>query len=103
MASVSGEPRDVVLLGSTGSIGTQAVDVVRRNPDRFRVTGLAAGGGQPRLLAAQAAELGAVAVAVDDAAAAGAVRDLLADGVELLAGPGGVADLAGRPADVVLN
>ena len=37
--------REVVLLGSTGSIGTQAVDVVRRNPDRFRVVGLAAGGG----------------------------------------------------------
>ncbi|MET7868182.1 hypothetical protein, partial [Micromonospora taraxaci] len=28
-------PRDLVLLGSTGSIGTQAIDIVRRNPDRF--------------------------------------------------------------------
>ena len=32
-------PRDLVLLGSTGSIGTQAIDIVRRNPDRFRVVG----------------------------------------------------------------
>jgi len=100
---VSGEPRDVVLLGSTGSIGTQAVDVVRRNPDRFRVTGLAAGGGQPALLAEQAAGLGVRTVAVHDAAARAAVADLLPAGVELLAGPGAVAELAGRPADVVLN
>ena len=39
--------RDVVILGSTGSIGTQALDVVRANPDRFRVVGLTAGGSQP--------------------------------------------------------
>ena len=42
--------RDIVLLGSTGSIGTQALDVVARNPDRFRVVGLAAGGGDVALL-----------------------------------------------------
>ena len=36
--------RDVVVLGSTGSIGTQALEIVRRNPDRFRVVGLTAGG-----------------------------------------------------------
>jgi 1-deoxy-D-xylulose-5-phosphate reductoisomerase len=100
---VSGEPRDVVLLGSTGSIGTQAVDVIRRNPGRFRVTGLAAGGGQPALLAEQAALLGVRTVAVHDAAARAAVAGLLPAGVELLAGPGAVAELAGRPADVVLN
>jgi 1-deoxy-D-xylulose-5-phosphate reductoisomerase len=51
--------RDVVLLGSTGSIGTQAADIIRRNPDRFRVVGLAAGGGNPALLASQALEFGA--------------------------------------------
>src|SRR5215470_3436698 len=38
-----GRCRDVVLLGSTGSIGTQAADIIRRNPDRFRLTALAAG------------------------------------------------------------
>ncbi|MFE3325661.1 hypothetical protein ACFXN4_12675, partial [Streptomyces sp. NPDC059176] len=38
--------RDVVVLGSTGSIGTQAIDLVLRNPDRFRVTGLSAAGGR---------------------------------------------------------
>ena len=63
------EPREVVILGSTGSIGTQALDIVRRNPGRFRVVALAAGGGQPELLARQAAEFGVAAVAVASPAA----------------------------------
>jgi 1-deoxy-D-xylulose-5-phosphate reductoisomerase len=49
--------RDVVILGSTGSIGTQALDVVRSNPDRFRVVGLTAGGGRRDLFDQQVAEL----------------------------------------------
>ncbi len=49
--------RDVVVLGSTGSIGTQALDVVRANPDRFRVVALTAGGGQPALFEEQVREL----------------------------------------------
>ncbi len=64
---VESQPREVVILGSTGSIGTQALDIVRRNPDRFRVVALAAGGGQPDLLARQAAEFGVAAVAVASA------------------------------------
>src|SRR5690242_21793231 len=56
--------RDIVLLGSTGSIGTQAIDIARRNPDRFRVVGIGAGGGNVELLAAQALELGVDVVAV---------------------------------------
>jgi 1-deoxy-D-xylulose-5-phosphate reductoisomerase len=48
--------RDVVVLGSTGSIGTQALDVVRANPDRFRVVGLTAGGSQQDLYDAQVGE-----------------------------------------------
>ena len=72
--AVESQPRDVVILGSTGSIGTQALDIVRRNPDRFRVVALAAGGGQPDLLARQAAEFGPAAVAVASPAAAAEVR-----------------------------
>jgi 1-deoxy-D-xylulose-5-phosphate reductoisomerase len=49
--------RDVVILGSTGSIGTQALEVVRANPDRFRVVGLTAGGSNRELFEAQCAEL----------------------------------------------
>jgi 1-deoxy-D-xylulose-5-phosphate reductoisomerase len=49
--------RDVVILGSTGSIGTQALDLVRSHPDRFRVVGLTAGGSQPGLFRGQVEEL----------------------------------------------
>ena len=109
-------PRDVVLLGSTGSIGTQAIDIVRRNPDRFRVVGLGAGGGNVELLAAQALELGVDAVGV---ARSTAVQDLqLAFYAEasrrgyatggfripkILAGPDAMTELARWPCDVVLN
>jgi 1-deoxy-D-xylulose-5-phosphate reductoisomerase len=50
------ERRDIVILGSTGSVGTQALDVVRANPDRFRVVGLTAGGSQEQLFAEQVGE-----------------------------------------------
>ena len=52
--------KDVVILGSTGSIGTQALDLVRANPDRFRVVGLTAGGSNPDLFEQQVAEFGPV-------------------------------------------
>ena len=60
----------VLILGSTGSIGTQALDVIAANPDRFDVVGLAAGGGNPELLARQRAETGVTRIAVADPAAA---------------------------------
>ena len=66
-----------MILGSTGSIGTQALDIVRRNPDRFRVVALAAGGGSPALLASQAAEFGVPVVAVADEAAAPSVAEAI--------------------------
>jgi 1-deoxy-D-xylulose-5-phosphate reductoisomerase len=112
-ASNAGQRRNVILLGSTGSIGTQAADIIGRNPDRFRLTGIAAGGGHPELLARQAIDLGAEVVAVANAAAVPDVRSALAaagsaDGArrklpEVIAGPDAVADLAARPCDVVLN
>jgi 1-deoxy-D-xylulose-5-phosphate reductoisomerase len=49
--------RDVVILGSTGSIGTQALDIVRANPDRFRVVGITAGGSNRELFEEQVAEV----------------------------------------------
>ncbi|MDQ3826316.1 MAG: 1-deoxy-D-xylulose-5-phosphate reductoisomerase, partial [Actinomycetota bacterium] len=55
---LSDRPRTVLVLGSTGSIGVQALDVVSRNPQRFRVVGLAAGGGDPQALAAQVLQTG---------------------------------------------
>jgi 1-deoxy-D-xylulose-5-phosphate reductoisomerase len=99
--------RDVVLLGSTGSVGVQAVDVITRNPNRFRVVGLAAQGGNPDGLAEQAARLGVGTVAVASENAEPAVRAALdrigAVGVSVLAGPDAATQLAGAGADVVLN
>ena len=94
------------LLGSTGSIGTQAMDVVVRNPDRFRVAAIAAGGSRPEQLAQQAARLGVEAVGVADPGAADQVRRALTDvGVSpvVLVGPEAAAELAAWPCDVVLN
>jgi 1-deoxy-D-xylulose-5-phosphate reductoisomerase len=112
-ANRAGQRRDVILLGSTGSIGTQAADIISRNPDRFRLTGIAAGGGHPDLLARQAIALGAEVVAVASPAAVTDLRAALAavgsaDGArrklpEVTAGPDAIADLAARPCDVVLN
>ena len=109
-------PRDVVLLGATGSIGTQAIDVVRAHPDRFRVVGLGAGGGRVDLLAAQALELGVEVVAVAQAStaqdlqlafyAAAQSRGFSAGEFsvpKILAGPDAATELAGWPCDVVLN
>jgi len=111
MDSSGAGPRSVVLLGSTGSIGTQAADVIRRNPGRFRIAGLAAGGGNPGLLASQAIEFGAEVVAVEREPAAAELREALAglagQGArthpKVLAGPDGVAEAAAWPCDVVLN
>ncbi|MFG3442413.1 1-deoxy-D-xylulose-5-phosphate reductoisomerase [Nonomuraea sp. NPDC047897] len=98
--------RSVVVLGSTGSIGTQALDVLTADPGRFRVAGLAAGGGKVELLARQAAEVGAEVVAVADEAAVPALKDALAAlgaAPLVLAGPAGVAEVAAWQCDTVLN
>ncbi|PSR67726.1 1-deoxy-D-xylulose-5-phosphate reductoisomerase [Nocardia sp. MDA0666] len=87
----------VLLLGSTGSIGTQALEVVAANPDRFQVVGLAARGGNTDLLAEQIRATGTDNVAVADPAAAAKL------GVAL-AGPDAATELVRRTdADVVLN
>ena len=108
----------MVILGSTGSIGTQALDIIRRNPDRFRVVALAAGGGSAALLARQAVEFGVPVVAVADEAAAPAVVEAIKaessrtssgsassahPAPEVLAGVEAVCHLASLECDVVLN
>ena len=62
--------RRIVVLGSTGSIGTQTLDVVRRHPDKLQVVGLAAGGGRLDLMAEQVREFGVAQVAVGSEGAA---------------------------------
>lgn len=97
----------VVVLGSTGSIGTQGLDVIARHRHRFTVVGLAAGGAHVELLARQAAEFQVPQVAVYDTAAAPRLREALdragATTTQIQAGPDAVNGIAGCGASVVLN
>ncbi|HEY0471790.1 MAG TPA: 1-deoxy-D-xylulose-5-phosphate reductoisomerase [Kribbella sp.] len=109
-------PRSVVILGSTGSIGTQALELIGRNRDRFRVLAISAGGDNVGLLAQQALEFGVEVVAVAKATVA---QDLqLAFYAEaqhrgytrgafripkIVTGPEASSELAAIPCDVVLN
>ncbi|MCH9274928.1 1-deoxy-D-xylulose-5-phosphate reductoisomerase [Bifidobacterium amazonense] len=99
--------KTVVILGSTGSIGTQGLDVIARHPERFVVTGLAAGGAHIDLLARQAAQFHVPQVAVYDTAVAKPLREALdaagARDTTVQAGPEAVIGLAGSGASVVLN
>ena len=88
----------VLILGSTGSIGTQALEVIAANPDRFEVVGLAAGGGSPDLLARQRAETGVTNIAVADDVAAAQVGDVTYAGAEAA-----TRLVENTEADVVLN
>lgn len=106
------QPRKIVLLGSTGSIGTQAIDVVDGAPHLFEVVALSAGGGNPELLAQQAVHTRARAIGVasgdpgalqgliDDAAGAAGVTGFRP---EIITGPDASTRIAEIEADVVLN
>ena len=105
-------PRSIAILGSTGSIGTQALEVVAANPQRFRVIAISAGGASLDLLARQAVALGVEAVGV-----AHGQHDLVAAAIDHVAGQAGrqgfrphicvgpqaSSELAASGADVVLN
>ncbi|MEA5053841.1 MAG: 1-deoxy-D-xylulose-5-phosphate reductoisomerase, partial [Propionicimonas sp.] len=78
--------RDVVILGSTGSIGTQAIEVIDARPGQFGVVGLSAGGSSVELLADQVRRLRPRIVAVTDPKAAAALREQVS-GVEVWDGP----------------
>jgi 1-deoxy-D-xylulose-5-phosphate reductoisomerase len=109
--------RTVLVLGSTGSIGVQALEVAAANPERFSVVGVAAGGADPATLAAQAIAYGVRAVAVSRSTAAEDVQLALYAEAQrrgydrgefvlpkIFAGPTAVLDLIdATPADVVLN
>ncbi|MGO4147048.1 1-deoxy-D-xylulose-5-phosphate reductoisomerase [Paenarthrobacter sp. YAF11_1] len=106
------QPRKIVILGSTGSIGTQAIDVVDAAPHRFEVVALSAGGGNLELIARQAVHTRAQAVGIaqgdpsvlrqliDAAASAAGVPDFAP---EIFAGPDASTQIAAIECDVVLN
>ena len=106
------QPRRVILLGSTGSIGTQAIDVVDGAPHLFEVVALSTGGGNLELLARQAVHTRAAAVGIaggDPGRLEALIREAAAAAgrpgyrPEIVAGPDASARIAAIDADVVLN
>ena len=98
--------RSLAILGSTGSIGTQALDVVRRNADRFKVLGLSAGGTNQDLFVGQVREFLPPLVAIADEDAADDVKQKRGalPGVDLIIGPDATETVARESeADVVVN
>jgi 1-deoxy-D-xylulose-5-phosphate reductoisomerase len=93
--------RTVSLMGSTGSVGTQALDVIRTEPERFRVHALAAQRSVEELLA-QAAAFGPALVVIGDPTRYAEVRDGVPAGTEVMVGEEGMV-AAACGADVVLN
>jgi 1-deoxy-D-xylulose-5-phosphate reductoisomerase len=86
----------VAILGSTGSVGVQALDVVARFSDRFEVVGLAAGKNAARL-AEQARRFRPRIVSIADEAAARELRALVPAGTEVLTGEAGAVGIACHP------
>ena len=108
--------RRVVILGSTGSIGTQALDIVRANSERFTVVGLSAGGNNVELLATQVIEFGVKHVALAQASVAQDLQLAIYSHAQksgysqgdyelprLYIGPQAASDIAALECDVVLN
>jgi len=88
--------REIVILGSTGSIGVQALEIVAANPNKFRIVGLSAGRKNPALLMEQAKKfnvpiVGSMAPAPQ------------ADGVKVIDGDNSSVEIAALPCDIVLN
>ena len=93
--------RSLAIVGATGSIGTQALDVVRCEPDTYEVVALGAAS-SVELLAKQAAEFRPQVVALADKSKASELAALLPDGIELVAGDGALEAIS-VDADVVVN
>ena len=88
--------REIVILGSTGSIGVQALEIVAAHPNKFRVVGLSAGRKNPALLMEQAKKFNVPIVGSMAAAAK-------TDGVEVIDGDNSSIEIAALPCDIVLN
>lgn len=95
-------PRSVTILGSTGSVGCQTIDLIERAPGRFRVEALTANR-NVELLAQQARQLKPRFVAVGDPESYQPLKDALGGtGIEIAAGAESVVAAAERPADWVM-
>ena len=88
--------RDVVVLGSTGSIGVQALEIIAANPNKFRIVGMSAGRKNPKLLMEQAKKFNVPIVGTMAPAPA-------VDGVLVIEGDNSSVEIAALPCDIVLN
>jgi 1-deoxy-D-xylulose-5-phosphate reductoisomerase len=108
--------RSVIVLGSTGSIGTQTLEIIRDSKSEFKVVGISAGGSNPSLLAEQALEFQVEYVAIANATAAQDVQLAIyaqakkagySEGnftlPKMLIGPQAAAELAAVSVDVIVN
>ena len=96
--------RNVVILGSTGSIGSQAVEVIRENRDKFNIVGIAIGGANPKAAIEQAQEFGLSADQIAVRNIEGAKEVSRALGGYVITGENSAAALVeSQEADVVLN
>ena len=92
----------IAVMGSTGSIGTQTLEVIATDPQRFQVDSLGAFGGNLDLLAKQANTVRPRVVALADDAKAAELKERLDPGIELVAGPDSLAEVS-TAADVTIN
>ena len=92
--------REIVILGSTGSIGVQALEVIAANPDKFKVIALTAGGGNLAALIAQAQTFGVRIIGVSTH---GAEARTLAGDIQVIDGPLASSEIAAITCDIVLN
>ena len=88
--------REIVVLGSTGSIGVQALEIIEANPSKFRIVGLSAGRKNPDLLMAQAKKFNVPIVG--SMAPAAPVK-----GIQVIDGDNSSVEIAALPCDIVLN
>src|SRR4051794_32987291 len=93
--------RSLAILGATGSIGTQALDVVRADADAYEVVAIGASSSVD-LLAEQAQEFRPKVVALADATRAAELEAKVPVGTEVIAGPNALADVSAS-ADVIVN
>ena len=96
------KPRSISVLGSTGSIGCNTVDLLRCNRDTFRVEALTAGNNW-KLLAEQAIKLGASVAVINDESAFDDLKNALSGTkIEAAAGEAALVEAASRPSDMVV-
>ena len=92
--------REIVILGSTGSIGVQALEIIAANPNKFRLVALAAGSKNIPLLVEQAKKFSVPIIATT--ADRAEVQELAGD-IQVIDGPLAAAEVATIPCDIVLN